>query len=61
MIKLEIQASATEIEELIALLSSDAKFDNIRNQVINFRNQSSHNQSDEIPQEGDDEFIERSE
>ncbi|WP_029286187.1 hypothetical protein [Pedobacter sp. R20-19] len=61
MIKLEIQASATEIEELITLLGSDANFDNIRNQVINFRDQSRHHQADEIPKEGDDEFIERSE
>lgn len=61
MIKLEIQASATEINELITLLSSDPNFDNIRKQVINFMDQSRHNQDDEIPKEGDHEYIERSE
>ncbi|NTE04568.1 hypothetical protein G6M26_40570 [Agrobacterium tumefaciens] len=61
MIKLEIQASAVEIEALIALLDSDAKFENIRKQIIDFKNLNEHVQTDEIPKEGDDEFIERSE
>ncbi|GGE65594.1 hypothetical protein EV200_106215 [Pedobacter psychrotolerans] len=61
MIKLEIQASAAEINELITLLSSNAKFDHIRKQIVDFKDQSTHNQDDEIPKEGDDKFIERSE
>lgn len=61
MIKLEIQASATEINELITLLGSNPNFDNIRKQVINFMDQYKHNQDDEIPKEGDNEYIERSE
>jgi len=61
MIRIEIQAEIAEVNALIALLETDAKFKNIAQQVVNAKAQSEHNQLAEIPVEGDDEYIERSE
>lgn len=61
MTRIEIQASNEEINSLIALLGTDSKFENIRKQIIDGRDKSNHQQTDEIPAEGDHKYIERSE
>jgi hypothetical protein len=61
MNRLEIYASSEEINDLITLLGNDSKFENIRKQIIDGRDQSNHRQDDEIPAEGGHEYIERSE
>ncbi|MCX2585714.1 hypothetical protein [Pedobacter sp. MR22-3] len=61
MNRLEIYASSEEINDLITLLGNDSKFENIRKQIIDGRDQSNHRQDDEISAEGDHEYIERSE
>jgi len=59
--KIELEANTPELEELIIILNNNPQLENIRKQLITFRYQDNHEQSAEIPAEGDDQFIERSE
>ena len=59
--RIEIEANTQEIEELIVVLSNNPQLANIKKQLITLRDQDNHEQSAEIPAEGDDQFIERSE
>ena len=59
--KIELEANTPELEELIMILNNNLQLENIRKQLITFRYQDNYEQSAEIPAEGDDQFIERSE
>ena len=59
--RIEIEANTQEIEELIVVLNNNPQLANIKKQLITLRDQDNHEQSAEIPAEGDDQFIERSE
>lgn len=61
MITIEIQASTAEVDALINLLNDKSAFENIKQQIISSRDLSEHRQDEEIPKEGDNEYIERSE
>jgi len=61
MITIEIKATTAEINSLIDFLGTNAQFNEIRAQVMSSRDQRQHHQEDEVPKEGDNEYIERSE
>jgi hypothetical protein len=59
--KLQIEASATAINELIALIDNQPNLVEIKDQIMKAITLDNHNQSQEVPKEGDDPIIERSE
>ncbi len=59
--KIQIEASATAINELIALIDTQPNLVEIKDQIMKAIALDNHNQSQEVPKEGDDPIIERSE
>ena len=59
--KIQIEASATSINELIALIDTQPNLVEIKDQIMKAIALDNHNQSQEVPKEGDDPIIERSE
>lgn len=59
--KIQIEASATAINELVALIDNQHNLVEIKDQIVTAIALNNHNQSQEVPREGDDPIIERSE
>lgn len=59
--KIQIEASATAINELIALIDTQPNLVEIKDQIMKAIALDNHKQSQEVPKEGDDPIIERSE
>jgi len=59
--KIQIEASATAINELVALIDNQPNLVEIKDQIVTAIALNNHNQSQELPREGDDPIIERSE
>ncbi len=59
--KIQIEASATAINELVALIDNQPSLVEIKDQIVTAIALNNHNQSQEVPREGDDPIIERSE
>ena len=59
--KIQIEASATAINELVALIDNQLNLVEIKDQIVTAIALNNHNQSQEVPREGDDPIIERSE
>jgi len=59
--KIQIEASATAINELVALIDNQPNLVEIKDQIVTAIALNNHNQSQEVPREGDDPIIERSE
>lgn len=59
--KIQIEASAAAINELVALIDNQPNLVEIKDQIVTAIALNNHNQSQEVPREGDDPIIERSE
>ena len=59
--KIQIEGSATAINELVALIDNQPNLVEIKDQIVTAIALNNHNQSQEVPREGDDPIIERSE
>lgn len=59
--KIQIEASATAINELVALIHNQPNLIEIKEQIITAIALNSHDQSQEVPREGDDPIIDRNE
>ena len=59
--KIQIETSAAAINELVALIDNQPNLVEIKDQIVTAIALNNHNQSQEVPREGDDPIIERSE
>lgn len=59
--KIQIEASATAINELVVLIDNQPNLVEIKDQIVTAIALNNHSQSQEVPREGDDPIIERSE